>query len=383
MHRQVGHPEVQEAALPDAQELARARASCRSFSAIWKPSDGLHHDLQSSAPLPASASRHTRETRRTVLRRGPRAPEAGAAWTVRNAPRAPPPCRWRWPRRRPLPPRSSPPGAGCGRRRSPPSPGPFPPRGRASGSAPWARRDRSCSRSSSKADCASLTPSASDSSMRGYTKYACLPFSSSSPTRRYTFCSLPSRARCVTTGSRPTGMVRMEDTSRSPNAVRASVRGIGVAVMRSRSGLSPFFEDRLPLQDAELVLLVDDHQPQVMEGHILGEKRVGAEQEVHLARPQRRRGAARAAPRSPSRREKRCGPPAAPAAARRSPRAGAPAAPSGPGRPPARRRRPPAGPKAARRASSAAHVALEEPRHGDRGRTAPSRFRPRRSPGQR
>src|SRR2546430_740814 len=41
-------------------------------------------------------------------------------------------------------------------------------------------------------------------------------------------------------GRRPGGMSRITDTSRSPYTVSASVRGIGVAVLTSTSGWTPF-----------------------------------------------------------------------------------------------------------------------------------------------
>ena len=46
-------------------------------------------------------------------------------------------------------------------------------------------------------------------------------------------------SRAVLIGSRPGGVSRITDTSRSPYTVSASVRGIGVAVITSTSGQSP------------------------------------------------------------------------------------------------------------------------------------------------
>ncbi len=68
------------------------------------------------------------------------------------------------------------------------------------------------------------------------------------------------RPRRSRPGCRPFGSSRSTVTSRSPNAVSASVRGIGVAVMWSTCGARPLRGlgvERGALPDAEAVLLVD------------------------------------------------------------------------------------------------------------------------------
>ena len=82
--------------------------------------------------------------------------------------------------------------------------------------------------------------SSSVSSIRGYTKYAWCPQLTSFATKSYTRLSLPMRVRYVFIGLRPQGIVLMIDTSRSPNTVRASVRGIGVALIISKCGANGF-----------------------------------------------------------------------------------------------------------------------------------------------
>ena len=93
------------------------------------------------------------------------------------------------------------------------------------------------------------------------------------------------------------------EVSRSPNTVIATVRGIGVAVITStcggRAGLGA---QRGALLDAEAVLLVDDHQPEVGELHVLLEQGVRADHDAGLAagraRPARCAGRRRPATRS-------------------------------------------------------------------------------------
>ena len=59
--------------------------------------------------------------------------------------------------------------------------------------------------------------------------------------------------------------------------VSASVRGIGVAVITSTSGCSPFRDQLQTLHDAEAVLLVDDRQAEILPFHVFLEQRVGAD----------------------------------------------------------------------------------------------------------
>ena len=75
----------------------------------------------------------------------------------------------------------------------------------------------------------------------------------------------------------------MTDTSRSPYIVSASVRGIGVAVITSTSGMQSLAAERRPLQDAEPMLLVDHDQAELLEAHVASRR----------ARACRRRGAPR------------------------------------------------------------------------------------------
>ena len=60
----------------------------------------------------------------------------------------------------------------------------------------------------------------------------------------------------------------------------ASVRGIGVAVITSTSGMHALLHQSEPLQHAEAMLLVDDREPQLLELHVLLEQRVRADHHV-------------------------------------------------------------------------------------------------------
>ena len=102
------------------------------------------------------------------------------------------------------------------------------------------------------------------------------------------------RAGCAatrsTTGWRPGGSSSMTVMSRSPKTTMAAVRGMGVAVMTSRSGSLPrpvvapaLVAQGGPLLDAEAVLLVDDHHAERAEDHLVGEQGVGADQQVDRA----------------------------------------------------------------------------------------------------
>ena len=71
---------------------------------------------------------------------------------------------------------------------------------------------------------------------------------------------------CVAIGDRPRGSSVSVEVSMSPNTVIATVRGIGVAVITSTcGGWLALAAQRISLLDAEPVLLVDDHQPEVEE----------------------------------------------------------------------------------------------------------------------
>ena len=78
-------------------------------------------------------------------------------------------------------------------------------------------------------------------------------------------------------------MSRMTDTSRSPYTVSASVRGIGVAVITSTSGIRPFRTQRRALHDAEAMLFVDDGEPERAEVHRALHERVRADDQMDVA----------------------------------------------------------------------------------------------------
>ncbi len=90
--------------------------------------------------------------------------------------------------------------------------------------------------------------------------------------------------------ARPSGIVRIVETSRSPKTVIATVRGIGVAVSTRACGRGALRAQRLALLDPEPVLLVDDDETEVGEGRRVAEQRVGADDDPRLpgCRPQRR-----------------------------------------------------------------------------------------------
>ena len=71
--------------------------------------------------------------------------------------------------------------------------------------------------------------------------------------------------------------------SRSPASDICSVRGIGVADSASTSTLSRSWRSALLLLDAEALLLVDDHEPEVLRLHVAREQPVRADQDVDLA----------------------------------------------------------------------------------------------------
>ena len=78
------------------------------------------------------------------------------------------------------------------------------------------------------------------------------------------------------------GVSRLE-MSRMPSRLMCSVRGIGVAERVSTSTVVRKCLQPLLVLDAEPLLLVDDHQPQVLERHVLLEDAVGADQDVDAA----------------------------------------------------------------------------------------------------
>ena len=73
----------------------------------------------------------------------------------------------------------------------------------------------------------------------------------------------------------------------------AAVRGIGVAVITSTSGASPFAAEQVALLDAEAVLLVDHGDAEARELDAAVDQRVRADHDVDVAaRADRRRCAA-------------------------------------------------------------------------------------------
>ena len=79
----------------------------------------------------------------------------------------------------------------------------------------------------------------------------------------------PSGRPRVSMASRSSGGVSRFEMSRMPSSDRCSVRGIGVAVSVSTSTVARSVFSRSLCFDAEPLLLVDDHQAQVVELHVL------------------------------------------------------------------------------------------------------------------
>ena len=120
------------------------------------------------------------------------------------------------------------------------------------------------------------------SQTRLWTKNICpLRFSSRSTALRISSGS--KRATRVSTASRSSGGVCRFEMSRSPSSAMWSVRGIGVAVIVSTStdwpqGLEPLLD-----LDAETLLLVDDHQAEVVEADVGLGQAVRADHDVDRA----------------------------------------------------------------------------------------------------
>ena len=87
----------------------------------------------------------------------------------------------------------------------------------------------------------------------------------------------------VRIGRRPSGGVSMTEMSRSPESDMCSVRGIGVAESASTSTSSRSCAQQLLLRDAEALLLVDDHEPELLRDHVAREHAVRPDQHVDLA----------------------------------------------------------------------------------------------------
>ena len=87
----------------------------------------------------------------------------------------------------------------------------------------------------------------------------------------------------VRTASRSTGGVAMIDISRTPESASCKVRGIGVAVSVSTCTSARSCLELFLMRDAEMLLLVDDDQPEILELDGLAEERVGADDDVDRA----------------------------------------------------------------------------------------------------
>ncbi len=87
----------------------------------------------------------------------------------------------------------------------------------------------------------------------------------------------------VRTASRSTGGVAITDISRTPVSASCSVRGMGVAVSVSTCTSSRRAFSRSLCADAEMLLLVDDDKPEILERDVLGEQRMRADHDIDLA----------------------------------------------------------------------------------------------------
>ena len=112
-------------------------------------------------------------------------------------------------------------------------------------SRPWTRPTDSVPNARRILVASSSAPACDSSpSMRGATTYSCRPSASCSLMNLHIFfrcgCVI---TRAVVTGCRPGGRSVIRVTSRSPNCVRQSDRGIGVAVITSTCGAAPSCEN--------------------------------------------------------------------------------------------------------------------------------------------
>ena len=76
----------------------------------------------------------------------------------------------------------------------------------------------------------------------------------------------------------------MSDSSRTPVSASCSVRGIGVARQRQHVHVLAQLLQPLLVRDAEVLLLVDDQQPEPRELNLLAEQRVRADHDVDRRR---------------------------------------------------------------------------------------------------
>ena len=75
----------------------------------------------------------------------------------------------------------------------------------------------------------------------------------------------------------------MTEMSRSPASDMCSERGIGVADSDEHVDLEPQLAQELLLGHAEALLLVDDHEAEVLRHDVAREHAVGADEDVDLA----------------------------------------------------------------------------------------------------
>ena len=82
------------------------------------------------------------------------------------------------------------------------------------------------------------------------------------------------------TASRSTGGVAMIDISRTPESASCKVRGIGVAVSVSTCTSARSCFQLFLVRDAEMLLLVDDDEAEILELDGLAEQRMGADDDI-------------------------------------------------------------------------------------------------------
>ena len=75
----------------------------------------------------------------------------------------------------------------------------------------------------------------------------------------------------------------MIESSRTPVSASCSVRGIGVARQRQHMHLGAQLLQPFLVADAEMLLLVDDQQPEIPELDGFAEQRMGADHDVDRA----------------------------------------------------------------------------------------------------
>ncbi len=146
-----------------------------------------------------------------------------------------------------------------------------------------------CSRTASSVADAAWTRS--DPSTRGHTTKARCPAATSVRTlSQAASSSIAVRAHRVVIGVRPGGSSSMVVMSRSPNTTMAAVRGMGVAVITSRSGSAPDPSSPLPLARRAARCSTPKRccssmttAPERMEPDLIGQQGMGPDHEVDSA----------------------------------------------------------------------------------------------------